>query len=523
MAVSNAWRLNGSLRDFGGLRNHMSPIGGTPIFEPGHSGLALACRNGRGASAYLDVWRYYYAVAREGMTVECWVTSSSASTAVRTAVSKGGAWALDISDGSGFVRFRHGSYVINTTADVIDGDPHHVMVTYEVTSANPYIYSYRIYVDGVLVKTDTGNATTYNDSTADLVYVGLQGSTQGAEALIEDVRIYGDPVAEDEVITQHMSTPVADFELGVWDFGLGSGSQVEDNGRLNNDFFLTSNGVRGTGFNGRTAVVPVNPSGSWTAEAPITVEKPIDRLSMQARFCLARTGVAQRVLEFSRTDGGNPILAFDIAADGTATLHGWADDGSHWTTTQTAEKYTSTSTWYTFDMSMYPVAIRWRIGTSIAYSPSSGSYYPRNAPAYSNQSTLRLNGKWQDIKLVETFVDTNEYDGWRTQPLVSTWNPVYSGIVDGDGTPMAAFLLGSVGSVEVVPAFFSGAEADTLPPSTPSNLRVVAVGSNSFTVAWDASTDADQDVTAPSTPTSVEAHDITSSGFTVGWSGSSDS
>lgn len=521
MALSNGWRFSGSLRDLNGLRNHAAPVGGSAQYAAGHTGSALVCEDGRGAVATIPAWRYYYDVAPGRFAAEVWVTSTSPTAAVRTALAKGDAWSIDLSNASGNVRFVHGGYVVDTTTSVLDGDAHHILVVYDYTSSNPYVFEYKIYVDGALVKTDAGNATVFSDTEADKVYFGcLSPGVQGADALIEDVRIWSDPVHPDEVATVNFTTPVWDGEVGVWPTA-GSGA-VTDLGPQGNDLTLTSNGQRGSGWSGGTAIRPVDPAAGWTAQGALTLDRDFDRFSLTGRFAIARSGVQQRVLEISRSSG-DPILAFDIAPNGLPTVHAYNDDGDHWIAAQNVATITNTNTWYNVSISVYPGAIRWRFGTRVTYSQDvAPGFYPLNAPAYSDADTISLDGKWQDLRLVATYVSPDEWDQWEAMPLVQP-----TGAQLGSGRPLTMWLLRDGGLVPLDPEAVQGLpeEPDTVAPPAPTGLVASGVTSQGFTLDWNEAVDAGEapDTTAPSTPTGLVASAITSTGFTLGWSASDDS
>jgi hypothetical protein len=517
MAISNGWRFSGNLRDYVGLRNHAAPIGGAPQYAPGRHGTALVCEDGRGAVAAIPAWRYYYDVSPGRLAVECWVTSTSSAHTVRTAVSKGEAWSLDLCDEDGHVRFVHGSYVVTTTTDVLDGDPHHILVTYDYIDEDPYVYEYRIYVDGVLVETDSGSATVWIDGESELVYFGCHGEgVQGAEALIEDVRIWSDPIHDDEVASVNMATPVADFELGAWKFG-GTGSTVIDLGSLGNNLTITANGARAAGTAGGDALIPVDPAAGWTATGSLTVEKGIDRFSISGWFRMARSGVNQRVLEITRSSG-DPILAFDINSENRAGVYAWNDDGDALTAFQSAAM--GTTTWYKIFISVYPGSIRWKFGSRETWGSVPPGFYPLNAPAFTDQDEIRLDGRWQDVRLIETYVPPDEWAQWDAIPFAQP-----TGIRRGDGKPMRMYVKRDGELVEIKLGRLPGApEPDTAPPSVPTGLSASGITQTGCTISWAESVDAGEepDVTPPTVPAGLVATTVTQSGFTVNWSESYD-
>jgi hypothetical protein len=440
---------NGKVPDMAGYSRDLTLDAGVAL-TAGHAGQGLQCTVGGAAITYpIDDY------IGNSISFSCfaWVKSLSSSNTPRVIAAnhRGNDWRqiFYLTDTNGYLSADIG--VVGGTithassgVSVLDGAWHHVGVAYDALDTGDITF----WVDGDVVATVAKGVPTPSSGDGTW-YIGRSTSaaTQTAQAVIDDLRWFNDPVYPTE--GGYFTGPVLNLAVAAYAFDEVGGT-VMDATLRDNDLTLTAEGSRAAAVNGNGLFS----TGDHGAEATVDLwdSGAFDRLTVcgWARITTAGSAAAFLSLEDSGgtpkfqlfRGGGNAMLFKAWSISGAAPFNGDYRFG--------ADGALSTSEWRFFFVNLNPTGYEARVysaaGTVLdTFSALTGNP-PTNAPIISGISQLRLGGgvvALDDVRIIRNYLNGTAVLDLLDTPVAPEPAGVLSDVAVGD-LSIAGLSLGDV-------------------------------------------------------------------------------
>ena len=513
MAIPVALSFKSGIKDVSGYA-HTTALVGTPTLVAGRFGSALRCFDGNGMTIFYPTGSYYLDTSG-GKSFGFWVKASPGPAGQTRVLYDRGNFKVYLATPAGDVGvFVQGS-MFSTGIDVCDGQWHHLLYSWNSATGSTPDDMHRWWIDGVKVA-EMQRALSYTESANEYAWIGCAvGRTEPANADIGDVRIWNDPVFENEA-TYLRDLPVTDYQRGLFAFDSTTGGQYRDSSEHGNHLAAGA-GSLVAGYHGNA----LRPTSAWSA--PYS-PGPMDRIT--AMFWAKAdtlTGLGEILSLYA---GGTEKFSLTHTTGGRLRGKCVRDTGSTGTTdfTTTAAPFTA-GVWHRVVVQAWASDMRIVVdGVPIQTASGGSTINPINLPSFTGITQIRTGAgvAIDDLRIISNWITAGAIN---TLPELAIYDTPPSGIFMAGGKPARAWRKEADGSLTELRASGFDSASDTAPPSVPESVS--ALGSptaTSFVLSWDASVDADEDPDelAPSVPAGLVSSSVGATSFGLDWEESSD-
>lgn len=340
-----------------------------------------------------------------------------------------------LSDENGFFGVEIDGTRYSSGVNVLDGK-HNLAVVYDF-DGNLFFY-----VDGLEVHQALRANTNYNTGAYFAVGRGATASAGVARAVIDNLRLFNDPVFGESEIQHFMNLPVTDLLMAAYNFDQLNGTSLADSSTYRNTLQKTANGSLGTGKNGQ-ALIPAANTGPTAVGTGLTLGA-FDRLNVSMWADVLFSGSAAPFLSLEKADG-SPVFRLYRGGSNGLLMKSWrTDDG-------TADQYLfgpdeamPIGVWTHIAVDINPTG--WNMVVNGApWAGGTNGNGPTNSPIVSDISVLRVGegtsspAAIDDLRIIKNYLNPDAIQRLMNTPVTDVPAGVINNLRMGEVTPSAYY------------------------------------------------------------------------------------